>query len=89
MQVNGSLTLSFAGGVLELFQQDPAMGTITLAAGEAQTIAAGTALESTISVVALTTNDDATFGDDELPGSTATASATSVELLRGRARWVA
>lgn len=75
------VTISIAGGVLELFGQDPEMGTMTFEAGQSQTIAEGTPLESTISVGALTTDEDATFGEDELPGSTATASATTVNLF--------
>lgn len=75
------VTLSIAGGVLELFGQDPDMGTMTFEAGQSQTIAEGTPLESTISVGALTTDEAATFGEDELPGSTATASATSINLF--------
>lgn len=73
--------ISFAGGLMELFGQDPESGTVTLAAGESQTIAEDTPLASTVSVGAVTTDDDAEFEDTGLRGSTATASVTTVSLL--------
>lgn len=77
------VTVSIAGGIMELFGQDPETGTVTLAAGESQTIAEGTPLESTISVGAVTVDDDAEFEDSGLGGSSATASVTTVSLLTG------
>lgn len=74
--------VTFAPGVLALLGQDPEMGTQRFEAGEeSPPIAEGTPLESTISVGALTTDDDAEFEDSGLRGSTATASATTVSLL--------
>lgn len=77
------VTVSLAGGIMELFGQDPESGTFELSGGESQTIAEDTPLESTISVGTLTTEDGVTFEDTDLVGSTATASVTDVALLQG------
>lgn len=73
--------LAIAPGILELLGQDPESSTVRLEAGQTQTIAEGTPLESTISVGDFQTEDGVEFGDTGLTGSTATASATSVSLL--------
>jgi len=77
------VTVSIAGGIMELFGQDAEAGTVTLAAGESQTIAQDTPLESSISVGAVTVDEDATFEDTDLSGRSATASVTTVSLLTG------
>lgn len=73
--------VTFAPGVLELLGQDPESGTVRLQSGESQVIAEDTPLASTVSVGAVSTDDDAEFEDTGLRGSTATASATTVSLL--------
>ena len=77
------VTLTLAPGLLELLGADPEMGTQTFTAGQSQTIAEGTPLESNIRVGTLTTEDGVTFEDTDLTGSTATASGTEVNLLTG------
>lgn len=73
--------VTFAPGLMELLGQDAESGTVRLESGESQVIAEDTPLASTVSVGAVTTNDDAEFEDTGLRGSTATASATTVSLL--------
>lgn len=78
------VTVTIAPGLVELLGGEPEMATLELAAGESSgPIAEGTPLESSISVGALSTSDDAEFEDTGLRGSTADVSATTVSLLTG------
>lgn len=76
-------TLAIAPGVVELLGGDPEQASLSLAAGQSQTIAEGTPAQSTISVGELTVDDAAIFEDTGLVGSRATASVTEVTLLAG------
>ena len=75
--------VTVAPGVVELLGGSADDATLTLTAGQSQTIAEGTPAESSVSVGALTKDDDATYEDSDLTGSRATASATEVNLLTG------
>ncbi len=75
--------VTIAPSVLELFGQDPEQGTLTLTAGQTQTIAEGTPLETTISVGDNEVTDGAELGDSGLFGTMSFTSATTLQLLTG------
>lgn len=75
-----SVTVTIASAVYDLLGLDPEAIPTSFEAGQSQTIAEGTPLESTISVGELTTADAELDG---LPGTSSRSSASTVSLFQG------